>query len=77
MQSGDEATQALRKQLQEVQEVSDQFKQKAKAYYNRMESDLKSQHQQEIEQLKDKYERMINELKNNASSDKKFLQMEL
>lgn len=30
-----------------------------------------------MEQLKEKYERMLAELKNNASSDKEFLQMEL
>ena len=30
-----------------------------------------------MEQLKEKYERMIQELKNNASSDKEFVQMEL
>ena len=31
----------------------------------------------EIEQLKEKYEKIIAELKQNASSDKEFLQMEL
>ena len=42
-----------------------------------MQSDLTEKHKRELEQLKDKYERMLNELKNNASSDKEFLQMEL
>lgn len=42
-----------------------------------MESGLKSQHKQEMEQLKEKYERMLNELRSNASSDKEFLQLEL
>ena len=42
-----------------------------------MQADMTEKHRREIEQLKEKYERMISELKNNASSDKEFLQMEL
>lgn len=42
-----------------------------------MQSDLTEKHKRELEQLKEKYERMLDELKNNASSDKEFLQMEL
>jgi len=38
---------------------------------------MTEKHRREIEQLKEKYERMLAELKNNASSDKEFLQMEL
>lgn len=42
-----------------------------------MQTDLTEKHRKEMEALKEKYERMLSELKNNASSDKEFLQMEL
>ena len=77
MQSGDEATQALRRQLQEVNEAFDSHKTKAKQEYEKLQADLTEKHRLEIQQLKDKYERMLDELKKNASSDKEFLQMEL
>lgn len=38
---------------------------------------MTEKHRREIEQLKEKYEKIIAELKQNASSDKEFLQMEL
>jgi hypothetical protein len=38
---------------------------------------LTDKHRREIEQQKEKYERMLQELRNNASNDKEFIQMEL
>ena len=42
-----------------------------------MQNNLNEKHRREIQELKDKYERMLEEMRNNASSDKEFLQMEL
>ena len=42
-----------------------------------MKDNLNEKHRREIQELKDKYERMLEEMRNNASSDKEFLQMEL
>ena len=77
MQSGDEATQALRRQLQEVTEEFSQFKITSKQEFDAMQDNLNEKHARAIQELKDKYERMLQEMKNNASSDKEFLQMEL
>ena len=42
-----------------------------------MQDNLNEKHRREMQELKDKYERMLEEMRNNASSDKEFLQMEL
>lgn len=42
-----------------------------------MHESLTDKHRREIEQQKEKYERMLQELRNNASNDKEFIQMEL
>ena len=42
-----------------------------------MQDNLNEKHKREMQELKDKYERMLEEMRNNASSDKEFLQMEL
>ena len=38
---------------------------------------MTDKHKREMEALKEKYETMIQELKNNANSDKEFMQNEL
>ena len=48
MQSGDEATQALRRQLQEVNEALDSHKTKAKQEYEKLQADLTEKHRLEI-----------------------------
>lgn len=50
---------------------------KAKQEYEKLQADLTEKHRRELEQMKEKYERMLDELKNNASSDKEFIQMQL
>ena len=49
MQSGDEATQALRRQLQEVNEAFDAHKTKAKQEYEKLQSDLTEKHRTELQ----------------------------
>ena len=63
MQSGDEATQALRKQLADVTSAFDDFKVTSKQEFESMQSDLNEKHRKEMEALKRKYEDMMNELK--------------
>ena len=63
MQSGDEATQALRKQLADVTSAFDGFKVTSKQEFESMQSDLNEKHRKEMEALKRKYEDMMNELK--------------
>ena len=77
MQSGDEATKALRKQLSDLQEEYEQYKIKAKREFEDMQVSLTEKMKRELEQQKDKYEKLLDELRRNASSDKEFLQMEL
>ena len=77
MSSGDEAMQKLKKQLMDLGEDYDQFKVKSKREFDEMESNLTTKHKREIDALKEKYERMLAELRNNANSDKEFIQMEL
>ena len=77
MQSGDEATNQLRRQLKELQEELEAYKKKAKRELDEMQASMTEKHQRELEQLKEKYERMLDELRKNASSDKQFIQMEL
>ena len=67
----------MRKQLQELQEEFQAFKEKAKKEHDEMQSGLTEKHRREMEQLKEKYERMLDELRKNASSDKEFVQMEM
>ena len=55
----------------------DQHKTKAKKDYDEMESNLTQKAKREYEAQKEKYEKMLAELRNNANSDKEFLQMEL
>ena len=49
MQSGDEATQALRRQLNETQEEFDKFRAKAKQEYESMQKDLADKHKKELD----------------------------
>ena len=55
-ESGDEATNALRQQLQRAIEELESFKTKAKQSYDEMESRLRSDAQKEVSQMKTKYE---------------------
>lgn len=55
-ESGDEATNALRQQLQRALEELEAFKTKAKQAYDEMESKLRSEAMKEVNQLKTKYE---------------------
>ena len=50
---------------------------KAKQEYEQLQADLTEKHRRELEQMKEKYEKMLDELRNNASSDKEFIQMQL
>ena len=77
MQSGDEATNNLRKQLANLQDEFDAFKVKAKNDFDGMKESLTSTHRKELADLKQKYEQMLAELKANASNDKEFMQNEL
>jgi len=50
---------------------------RSKQEFEKMQADLTDKHRKEMEALKEKYERIIQEMKDNASNDKEFVQMEL
>ena len=73
MQSGDEATNNLRKQLADVQAELEALKIRSKEQYEGLQAQLTAKHREEMEALKEKYERQIIELQDNASNDKEFI----
>lgn len=73
MASGDEATNNLRRQIQQLTQDFDAFKVTSKREFTEMQDQLGAKHKREMEQLKEKYEQMLQELRMNANSDKEFL----
>lgn len=59
MLSGSEATQQLRKQLQEVTEAFEKFRNLSKQEYESLQESLTDKHRRELDQQKEKYERML------------------
>ena len=59
MLSGSEATQQLRKQLQEVTEAFEKFRNLSKQEYASLQESLADKHRRELDQQKEKYERML------------------
>ena len=63
--------------MADVQAELEALKIRSKQEFEKMQADLTDKHRKEMEALKEKYERIIQEMKDNASNDKEFVQMEL